>query len=148
MRVIALLICACVVAAGAPIVAADDAEKRGTEVDGIWKLIRYIENGKPREDIVKQNYVIVRKDGVQEIKKDGKPFSKSKFKVDPSKSPKHIDFLGDSGDSEALGAYEIKDGQMRLAMRADPKKQKTKRPGDLKEAEGIIIAVYERVKDK
>ena len=145
MRVITLLICACVVLAGAPFVTADDAEKRGTEVDGTWKLIKYIENGKPREDIVKQNYLIVRKDGVQEITKDGKPFSKSKFKVDPSKTPKHIDFLGDPG---ALGAYEIKGGEMRLALRADPEKQKSERPGDLKEAEGAIIAVYERVKDK
>ena len=51
MRVITLLICAWVVLAGAPFVTADDAEKRGTEVDGTWKLIKYIENGKPREDI-------------------------------------------------------------------------------------------------
>jgi uncharacterized protein (TIGR03067 family) len=145
MRVIALLIWACVAVACVPFVTAGDAEKSETEVDGTWKLIKYIENGKPREEIVKQNYLIVRKHGVQEITKDGKPFSKTKFKVDPSKTPKHIDFLSDKG---ALGAYEIKGREMRLAILADPKKQKTERPGDLKEAEGNIIAVYERVKDK
>ena len=144
MRAIALLGCVCVVVVGAAFRLAGAEEKKETEVDGTWKLIKYIENGKPREDIVKQNYLIVRKDGVQEITKDGKPFTKSRFKVDSSRTPKHIDFLGDPG---ALGAYEIKGGEMRLALRADPEKQKTERPGDLKEAEGSIIAVYERVKD-
>jgi uncharacterized protein (TIGR03067 family) len=127
-------------------VSADADEKKGTEVDGIWKLTKYIENGKPNEDVVKGNYRIVRKDGLQEITKDGKPFSKAKFEVDPAKTPKHIDFIDDKG-IRVGGVYEIKGDEMRVAILADSEKRKRSRPSALRE-EGNIIAVYEHVKDK
>src|SRR5687768_12106695 len=92
---------------GVPLaVTADDAQKV-TEVDGTWKLTKYVENGRPNEDVAKGNYQIVRKDGTQAITKDGKPFSKGKYEVDPAKSPKHIDLIDDKG-VRVRGVYEIK----------------------------------------
>lgn len=58
-----------------------------TEVDGTWQLIYYYEEGKSGDEIVKQNYVIVRRDGVQKITMNGNPFMTAKFVVDSSKKP-------------------------------------------------------------
>ena len=97
MWLIGKLVCVCAIVIVAMAVPANAAEKKGTEIDGTWKLIEYFENGKPLNDIVKQNYLIVRKNGLQTITRDGKPFSKVKFKIDPSQSPSHINFINDQG---------------------------------------------------
>lgn len=146
MRLIVLFVTAYLVFCCVPFLGAGDHTKKGTEVDGTWKLIKYIEDGKPNESEVKANYLIVRNDGVQVITKGGKPFSKVNFEVDPTKTPRYIDFIDDKG-TRVGGVYEIEGHEMRVAIFADSEKRKTGRPSDLKE-EGNIIAVYERVKDK
>lgn len=142
MQAITLLV-VCVVSIGMPFVSVSAEEKMETEVDGTWKLIKYIETGKPNADEINANYLVVRKDGVQEITKDGKPFSKTKFAVAPSKTPKHIDFIDEKG-TRIGGVYEIKGCEMRVAILGNSEKRITTRPGAVKE-EGNIIAVYERV---
>jgi uncharacterized protein (TIGR03067 family) len=119
-------------------------EQKSTEVDGTWKLVEYIENGTPNADEVKANYVIVRKDGIQEITKNGEPFNKRKIEIDPTKTPKHIDFIDEKG-TRVRGVYEIKGDTMKAALLFDDEKRKTERPADLEE-KGNILAVYERVK--
>lgn len=121
------------------------ADGKGSEIDGAWKLTKYIESGKPNEEDVKANYRVLRKDGIQEITKDGKSFSKAKFEIDPSKSPKQITFTDDNG-ARFGGIYDVNGETMRVAILSDSEKRKTDRPTDFKE-EGKIIAVYERVKE-
>ena len=119
-----------------------------TEIDGTWKLTKYFENGAANEEIVKQNYIIVRKDGLQVITKDGKPFSNTWFEVDASHSPKHVDFIHvEDKDQQpsTLGVYEINDDVLKVALLTT--NESTDRPKKI-ELEGTIMAVYERVKSK
>ena len=57
------------------------------QIDAAWKLTKYVENGKANDEVVKMDYRVVRKAGVQEITAGGKPFTKRKFTVDPEKKP-------------------------------------------------------------
>lgn len=119
-----------------------------TEIDGTWKLTKYFENGTANEEIVKQNYIIVRKGGLQEITKDGKPFSKTWFEVDASHSPKHIDFIHvEDRDQQPsiLGVYELNDDVLKVALLST--NESTARPKKI-EQEGTIVAIYERIKSK
>ena len=115
-----------------------------TNLDGHWQLTRYIEDGKPNDAEVQANYRVVRKNGVQEIFKDGKPFSQRRFEVDPEQSPQHIDFIDDRG-ARVRGIYQIQGNELRVAILADPDRRKQERPRDLTE-EGNILAVYDRIK--
>lgn len=121
-------------------------EKKKTDADGVWKLIKYIENGKLNQDEVMANYRIVRKNSVQEITKDGKLFSKRKFEVDSGKTPKYIDFIDDKG-MRTQGIYETKGIEMQIVIFFDSEKRRTSRPNNFNE-EGNIIAVYERIQAK
>ena len=47
MWLIGKLVCVCAIVIVAMAVPANAAEKKGTEIDGTWKLIEYFENGKP-----------------------------------------------------------------------------------------------------
>jgi uncharacterized protein (TIGR03067 family) len=121
-----------------------DSKAVFAEIDGTWKLTKYIENGKANEEEVRANYRIIRKEGTQEITKDDKPFSKRQFMLNPELTPKHIDFI-DADGGRTRGIYELNGTEMRVALFADPEKRKGHRPTDFKE-EGKIIAVYERSK--
>ena len=147
MRGVSLSLFLGVALAGVPLAPAADGENaRTTEVDGTWRLTGYIEDGRPNEDEVRANYRIVRTDGIQEITRAGKFFNKRVFKVDPRKMPRHIDFIDDKG-AVVRGVYEIAGDAMRIAILADPERQRTDRPDDLGK-EGKIVAVYERVRDR
>ncbi len=118
-----------------------------SEIDGSWKLTQYIENGSSKDEIVAENYVITRKDGMQEITKDGKPFSKRWFEVDEVKLPKQITFI-DTDEPRAdsgLGIYQLDGKQMKLAMLVE--NDARDRPKSFEE-KGIVIAIYERLKNK
>jgi len=120
--------------------------KKNTEIDGVWKLIKYIENGYSNQKELMANYRIIRKNSVQEITKDEKLFSKRKFEVDPGKTPKYIDFIDDKG-MRIQGIYEIKGNEMQVVIFFDSEKRRTSRPNNFNE-EGNIIAVYERIQAK
>ena len=115
-----------------------------TNLDGHWQQTPYIQDGKPNDAEVQASYRVVRKNGVQEIFKDGKLFSQRKFEVDPEPSPQHIDFIDDRGE-RVRGIYQIQGDEMRVAILADPDRRKQERPRDLTE-EGNILAVYDRIK--
>ncbi|WP_406698680.1 hypothetical protein V5E97_07310 [Singulisphaera sp. Ch08] len=147
MREVPLLVFVGVVLTTMPFLAGAGHEKvAATEVDGTWRLTRYIENGKPNEEEVRANFLIVRKNGIQEITRGGTFFSKRKITIDPLKTPKQIDLVDDAGVC-VVGIYEMGVDGMRLAILADPEKRKTERPSNLKD-EGNIVAVYQRVQDK
>jgi uncharacterized protein (TIGR03067 family) len=91
------------------------------------------------------DYKVVRAHGVQEITTGGKPFTKRKFTVDPKKKPKHIDFIDDQ-NTRNLGIYELKADQLTVAQFAEKEKMTSDRPTKFDNG-GMIIAVYERVKE-
>jgi uncharacterized protein (TIGR03067 family) len=143
-----VLLIAGLIIAGMAGTATGDEQKPAIEanVDGHWRLTRYIEDGKPNDAEVQANYRVVRKNGVQEIFRDGKPFSQRKFEIDAEQSPKHIDFIDDCG-ARVRGIYQIKGDEMRVAILADPDRRKQELPRDLTEDDNIL-AVYDRIKEE
>ena len=112
------------------VVQAGAEDPHTTEIDGVWALINYVENGVPNREDIEADFRVTRKNEIQRITKAGKPFSRSSLRVDSRKIPKEIDFIDERG-TRVRGVYEITDGTMRVAIIADAEKRKTERPADL-----------------
>lgn len=117
-----------------------------SELDGTWKLIGYSVKGVEDSEIVAQDYVIVRRDGLQSITKGGEEFSTNLFVVHTTKSPKEIDFYGTKSKTALTitgrGIYEL-DGKL-LTVAIDSDEDSDVRPSNF-EPSGKIKARYERI---
>lgn len=112
-------------------------EPKATEIDGTWELQKSMEGGGKWVDETAAKFVAVRRDGIQTITKDGTLFSRRRFSVDLSSSPKSVD-LDDLEDAEkkigrTLGIYELEGDTLKLALPSDPSKRSTDRPKDFEE---------------
>lgn len=119
-----------------------------SELDGAWKLVGYSVSGVDDYEIVAQDYILVRRDGLQSITKGGEPFSSNLFVTHSMKTPKEIDFYDSkSGTAEKIsvpGIYRLDGKELRLAI--DKDENSGLRPKDF-EPVGKIIARYERIKE-
>lgn len=99
------------------------AEEPKTVIDGEWTVVHFERAGKepPKEllDLLK----VTIKDGVLEMK-DPQRTEPATFKLNSQKSPGEIDLTFKEGPKnevirEAVGIYELKDDQLKLAWRKD-----------------------------
>jgi uncharacterized protein (TIGR03067 family) len=82
-----------------------------------------------------------------ELKKDGKVAREFSYKLDPTKSPKHIDLIHNEKKLETgLGVYKLEGDKLTLCLPAFAKNKG--RPTELvsKVKSGTLLMVFERVK--
>jgi uncharacterized protein (TIGR03067 family) len=102
-----------VVIAAALLIAADAPEKdvkaEMKKMEGTWRLVSAISDGKPWPDErVKAITIAIKADGTW-VEDDGKEKFEATFTIDPRKSPKTANFLNESGKMKGLTCLEIYD---------------------------------------
>src|SRR5262249_34971013 len=98
--------------------AGDAADKDAKELQGEWQAVSLEAQGQkaPAEE-VKKFRIAIKGDEIT-INPDGEN-RKSKFKLDPSKSPKAIDLVPQDGPEKGAtvaGIYALEKGQLRLCV--------------------------------
>jgi uncharacterized protein (TIGR03067 family) len=126
---------------------ADDVKKEMKLLEGEWSMVSAEREGNVLpEEIVKTARRVV-KDGETTTELNGTTVLKAKFKVDPSKKPKTIDYELTDGPAKGmamLGIYEIKGDDFKACLVMSDKE----RPTDFttKEGDGRTLSVWKRVK--
>ena len=112
---------ACLCAAGLCAVgdAEDKAKEDETAIQGTWVTVARTKPAKP--DVICEQVVFKGDKLTFHYKLDGQPFTtECKFKLDPTATPKRIDFTPTEGDNKGKpypGIYEFKDGKLLFAYR-------------------------------
>jgi uncharacterized protein (TIGR03067 family) len=127
---------------------ADDAVKKEMKLlEGEWMMVSGEREGVAFPEDTVKSAKRVTKDGETATEIDGMLAVKAKFKVDPSKNPKTIDYEITDGPAKGMamiGIYEIKGDDFKACMVMSDKQ----RPTDFttKEGDGRTISVWKRVK--
>jgi|ERR1017187_8488818 uncharacterized protein (TIGR03067 family) len=101
----------------------DDAvKKESAKLQGDWQVVSSEEDGRATPDFIVENLKIAIKGdqitlkGVEELMKK---FGKVTLKVDPSSTPKFIDFKVEAGsekNNEYEGIYELKGDELKICV--------------------------------
>jgi uncharacterized protein (TIGR03067 family) len=139
-----------VVLGGATLTAADrakDAREKAPNGDGVWVVESMHFNGqKVPEEGYKGMEAIIKGD-CYTIKKEGKVVDEGTSKSDLTKTPHTLDSTSTFGESKGkkmFGIAEMKGDTMKVHFALEGKD----RPKDFTPAEGTILVVYKRKKDK
>lgn len=99
-------------------------DKDQKDIQGAWKVVKVIENGRDEgKDIEK--FQMIFKDKGFSIEKEGKEFLRGTFKLDSSRKPKEIDFKIEKSPEQdqvgktATGIYKF-DGEMLIWCATKP----------------------------
>lgn len=131
------------------LVAADSPEevvkKEMARLEGEWLMVSGENDGQPMPEEFRKSAKRVAKDGETTVMIAGQLFMKAKFTVDPSKKPKHVDYVMTGGLTKGktqLGIYEL-DGDTVKFCFSSPGKE---RPPDFstKEGSGRVLSVWKR----
>lgn len=139
------------VAAGTSFAQEKDGD-HAKKLQGTWQAIAIEANGQPSpDDQVRELQIVFQGDEVYAVKPQGAD-PKSKFKLNPGKSPKWIDVipLEDSGNKKVgAGIYSLEDGKLRVCVNLFGK-DPSQRPTDFKtsDGDGIIFVTLERAKPR
>jgi uncharacterized protein (TIGR03067 family) len=127
--------------------AQDEAIKRDRQrIEGTWRIVGLEVNGSAVKDEDARRLTVVNKaDGTWTLLSEGKKVSSGTSSIDPSKTPKTIDFTPTDGGGQGnryLGIYELGDKTRRMCF-APPEKS---RPTEFKSTQGseIIVVRFER----
>ncbi len=125
---------------------ADDSAKEAKELEGEWQLVD-VEKAGEKVDFDEVKYARFVFKGNELITNPEGKEQRSKFKLNPSKSPKAIDFIDWGAKGKTVAAiYSLENGQLKLCM---PEfKDLDKRPKEFKTQadDGLIMVVLKRVK--
>jgi uncharacterized protein (TIGR03067 family) len=133
----------------------DEAAKAEMKkMEGTWRLVSAISDGKPRpDDRLKAITIAIKADGTW-VENDGKETFEATFTVDPAKSPKTANFVNKSGSMKGitcLEIYEIDGDTMKLCFVSVPTgKESTKeRPSKFasEAGSGHYLCVMKREKN-
>jgi uncharacterized protein (TIGR03067 family) len=127
----------------------DEAVKQERKkYEGIWRVIFLQADGKQAADKDAKKIVVVNKtDGSWSIQAEGKEVAKGTSEIDPTKSPKTIDFtpaLGFDPGKVHLGIYDIKENCRKLCFAPAGKDRPTEfssKPGT-----GHLLVIFQREK--
>lgn len=127
--------------------AADDPKQEAARLDGEWSMVSGEMNGVALPDATVKTGRRSAKDGVTTISLGGQVYFKAKFTVDPSKSPKAIDYAmteGPSAGKTQFGIYEFDRDTVKFCF-APPGQD---RPTDFTSKEGSqrTLSVWKRDK--
>jgi len=134
---------ALVAAAGAP----DTVKKELAQLEGEWSMVSGEANGVPMPEATVKTGRRVAKDGETTITFGGQVYFKAKFDIDPSKTPKTIDYSMTEGPTKGkthLGIYELDGDTVRFCFAAPG----GDRPTDFTAKEGSqrTLSVWKRDK--
>jgi uncharacterized protein (TIGR03067 family) len=126
--------------------------KADKSLQGEWQVVEAEKNGKTsRGDDVKDMRMIFKGDElIVRSARDKRRERKSKFKVDPSKSPKQIDITSFDMKGKKVKTmaciYRVEEGKLKLCMpytTKDPSKRPTK--FKTRDKDGLMLLVLKRV---
>src|SRR5262245_3878086 len=103
---------------------AEDVKKEKERLVGNWNVMSVAANGqKFPPDAIKDFQFIFSADKLTR-KKDGKVESESGYRIDPSKKPKWMDFLGPKEEKQKVVPilYELEGDTLKVCFRVDYKK--------------------------
>lgn len=131
-----------------PLMAADDKAKTDQEkIQGTWKIVAAVCNQGEEKDMKRVIGRIITFKGDKVIQgKAGDPdHGEGTFKLDPTKSPKHIDLVH-AKEGTSLGLYALEGNELKLSS-LEPKLKK--RPSVLfaKDGDKQFLFTLERVKE-
>jgi uncharacterized protein (TIGR03067 family) len=112
-----------VLLSGGSVRAQDEAAKKElAKFQGVWELVSGEEEGQPAAEVIIQNLKIVIKGDQLTLQGDAGLIAKAAkvtIKVDPSTTPKCIDFKVDAGSEKGLaleGIYEWKGNEVKICV--------------------------------
>ena len=115
-------------------------------IEGTWTVVALETNGnKAGDDDARKLKVVIGADGSWSLNVDGREVAQGTSSLDPTKSPKVIDFMtvrGDDAGKQSLGIYEVGDTSLKFCVAPSGKE----RPGDFASLPGIdmIFLTLER----
>ena len=124
---------------------ADDATKDAANIEGTWVVESATAEGKPEEDV--QGDKLTFEKGMLTIKskKENKKEEKGTYKLDPSTTPRSIDFQEQGKDKVMKGIYKL-DGD-KLTICVSPEAE-TKRPTEFSAKAGSAQMLLELKREK
>lgn len=132
-----------------PLARADDKADAAKKLNGTYEIISVLVGGKA-DDGKKSVKSFTIKDGEIVIAVEGQPDQTSKFTLDPSKKPAHIDVTPKGKELTLKGIYETKDTDKGMELTLSlPLRFGPDRPKDFKgEGETDMVVKLLRKKDK
>ena len=131
MRTIAALLLLLVATPGAQ----DPTAKEMARLEGEWSMVSGEASGQSMPAEMVKTGKRVAKDGETTVTLGGRVYFKAKFKIDPSKKPKSIDYTMTEGPTKGkthLGIYELDGDTVKFCFAAPGKE----RPTDFTAKEG------------
>ncbi|MBM3964660.1 MAG: TIGR03067 domain-containing protein [Planctomycetes bacterium] len=126
----------------------DAIKKDRKAIAGTWQVIELEIDGNPaKSEDAKRLLVVNGDDGTRTLTVDGKEVSKGTSTIDPTKSPKQLDFTPSTGDTRGalfLGIYEL--GEKSRKMCFSPQGKPRPKEFVSKSGTGDILVKFERVK--
>ncbi len=125
---------------------ADAVRQERKKYEGTWRVTFLQVDGKQAdENDAKKIIVVNRADGTWTIRVDGKDISTGASTIDPTATPRAIDFTPSDGpdrDRKFLGIYEIRDKDRKLCFAPAGKS----RPADFasRPGTGHILVIFQR----
>ncbi len=103
--------------------AADEDDGAATEIDGEWSMVSGAMNGNAMPAITLKTGRRVSKGNGLTVLFGRQAFLTARVKLDPSQSPKHIDYILASGGPAQLGIYRLDGKTLTVSMAAagDPR---------------------------
>ena len=120
---------------GAALGAQSPAEKEMARLEGEWSMVSGEASGQSLPPEMVKTAKRVAKDAETTVTMGGRVYFKAKFKVDPTKKPKTIDYTMTEGPTKGkthLGIYELDGDTLKFCFAAPGKE----RPTDFAAAEG------------
>lgn len=150
-----LLVIAAMLTAIATIASADDAKdaaikKDRKQIEGTWRVVAFeVSGNKAMEADARKLSVVNGSDGTWTLLSEGKVILKGTSTIDPTKTPKTLDFTvteGEGKGNQYLGIYELGEKSRKMCFAPSGKERPTKfatSPGGEQ-----ILASFEREKMK
>jgi uncharacterized protein (TIGR03067 family) len=145
MRVPVLVIA--VLAVVVPAGAQDVAKKEMAQLEGEWSMVSGEANGVSMPEATVKTGKRVAKEGETTITMGGQVYFKAKFRIDPTKKPKAIDYTMTEGPTKGkthLGIYELDGDTVKFCFAAPGKDRPTEFTA--KEGSHQTLSIWKRDK--
>ncbi len=145
MRVSALMIAVLVLIA--PTMAQDATDKERVQLEGEWSMVSGEANGVSMPEATVMTGKRVAKEGKTTISFGGRIYFKAKYRIDPTKKPKAIDYTMTEGPTKGkthLGIYELDGDTVKFCFAAPGKDRPTEFTA--KEGSQQTLSVWKRLK--
>jgi uncharacterized protein (TIGR03067 family) len=142
-----LLACLALIAFTGLVIAQDAVKKETNLLEGDWTMMSGTANGRVMPKEMVKTGKRTAKDGETTIMLNGQVYFKAKFKIDPIKKPKTIDYTMIEGPTKGkthLGIYELDGDTVKFCFGAPDKDRPTK--FESKEGSGQTLSVWKREK--